>query len=115
MERQRRASPGDKRVDARSQPARGGILFAAHLVSSVPVISLSPGQRVRHSALGEGVIVAPPEQGYVRVFFPAGERQVSEDSLRPALGRSRVIAENAAPGERRARRAWLTWQAHALP
>ena len=26
-----------------------------------------------------------------------------------------MIAENAAPGERRARQAWLTWQAHALP
>ena len=59
-------------------------------------------------------MLRPPEQGYVRVFFPAGSDR-SPKTRYPALGRSRVIAENAAPGERRARRAWLTWQAHALP
>lgn len=79
------------------------------------MVSLSPGQRVQHAGFGEGVVLAPPAQGYVRVFFPGGERQVATDSLRPAISRSRLIAENAAPGERRARRAWLTWQAHALP
>lgn len=74
-----------------------------------------PGQRVFHSELGEGVIVAQASDHFVRVFFAVGERQVPLSSLSPALSRIDVMVRHAASGERRARRAWLAWQAHALP
>ena len=36
-------------------------------------------------------------------------------TLAPALGRSETVVASVEPGEARARRAWLHWQAHALP
>ncbi len=74
-----------------------------------------PGRRVIHAEYGEGVLVSAPVNGFARVFFPAGERQVPVVSLVPAVGRSERIVQSAAAGERRARRAWLAYQAHALP
>src|SRR5262249_13248913 len=76
---------------------------------------LNPGQRVRHAEHGDGVVVVAPSNGFVRVFFGAGERQVPVSALTPALGRTEQIVQNAAAGEKRARRAWLAYQAHALP
>jgi ERCC4-related helicase len=76
---------------------------------------LSPGQRVGHAEHGDGVVVSVPTNGFVRVFFPTGERQVPLSSLSMALGRTEQIIRNTAAGERRARRAWLSYQAHALP
>lgn len=77
--------------------------------------SLQPGQRIRHADFGEGVIVGAATSGFVRAFFGAGERQVPVASLSPALGRTERIVENVGSGERRNRRAWLGYQAHALP
>lgn len=74
-----------------------------------------PGQRVRHAEYGEGVTVAAASDGFTRVFFSTGERQVPVASLAPALGRSEQIIQNVGHGERRNRRAWLAYQAHALP
>ena len=74
-----------------------------------------PGQRVQHQEYGEGVIVSPSGDGFVRVFFSGGERQVPLSSLLAALGRSEQIIRNAASDQARARRAWLAYQAHALP
>lgn len=76
---------------------------------------LQPGQRVQHQEYGEGVVVSPSGDGFVRVFFGTGERQVPFSSLLVALGRSEQIIRNTASGEARARRAWLAYQAHALP
>lgn len=56
-----------------------------------------------------------PSSGFVRVFFQSGERQVPVSSLSLALGRTEQIAPNTAAGERRAMRAWLAYQAHAIP
>jgi superfamily II DNA or RNA helicase len=78
-------------------------------------IQLQPGQRVQHQEYGEGVVVSPSGDGFLRVFFGTGERQVPVSSLLVALGRSEQIIRNAAAGEARARRAWLAYQAHALP
>jgi len=61
------------------------------------------------------VTVAAASNGFTRVFFSTGERQVPVASLAPALGRSEQIIQNVGHGERRNRRAWLTYQAHALP
>lgn len=77
--------------------------------------ALQPGQRVSHAEFGEGVVVESPAGGFVRIFFGGGERQVPASALTPSVGRSEQITRNAAAGERRAKRAWLHYQAHALP
>jgi superfamily II DNA or RNA helicase len=84
-------------------------------MSDVNASLLQPGQRVQHQEYGEGVVVSPSGDGFVRVFFGTGERQVPFSSLLVALGRSEQIIRNTAAGEARARRAWLAYQAHALP
>lgn len=76
---------------------------------------LLPGRRVRHADFGEGVIVEPPADGFVRVFFTGGERRVPVAVLAASLGRSELVVRHAAGGEERSRRAWLAYQAHALP
>lgn len=76
---------------------------------------LQPGQRVQHAEFGEGVVVARSTNGYARVFFASGERQLPVAGLALAVGRSELIVRSAAAGERRARRAWLSYQAYALP
>ena len=73
------------------------------------------GARVSHPQFGAGVVVSAEAGGYVRVFFEVGERQVPVASLSVALGRAERIVASVAAGEARARRAWLCWQAHALP
>jgi superfamily II DNA or RNA helicase len=84
-------------------------------MSTESTTTLTPGQRVGHAEHGNGVIVSVPTNGFVRVFFPSGERQVPLSSLSVALGRTEQIIRNTAAGEHRARRAWLAYQAHALP
>jgi superfamily II DNA or RNA helicase len=76
---------------------------------------LRPGQRVGHAEHGNGVVVSLPTNGFVRVFFPTGERQVPLSSLSMALGRTEQVIRSAAAGEHRSIRAWLAYQAHALP
>lgn len=77
--------------------------------------ALQPGQRVQHAEFGEGVVVERPSDGFARIFFSADERQVPVAALSPSVSRSEQIARSAAAGERRARRAWLSYKAHALP
>ncbi len=77
--------------------------------------AFEPGQRVQHAELGEGIVVSSSSDGFIRVFFSSGERQVPVVALALAVGRSEQVVQNVAAGERRARRAWLAYQAHALP
>ena len=79
------------------------------------VSPLQPGQRVLHAEFGDGVIVSPSTNGYIRVFFPTGERQVPIAAVSVALARSEQIIQHVTAGEARARRAWLAYKAHALP
>lgn len=76
---------------------------------------LSPGSRVIHESFGEGVVVGTFTQGYVRVFFSSGERQVYEDSLRPAISRIDRIIKSVEGSEDRLNKAWLHYEAHAIP
>jgi len=76
---------------------------------------MKPGERVRHADLGEGVIISSPVGGFVKVFFPSGERQVPVSGLVSALSRSETIVFSAKGGTIRALRAWLCFQAHVLP
>jgi SNF2 family DNA or RNA helicase len=73
------------------------------------------GQRVVHPQFGEGVVVDAAADGYVRVFFPSGERQVFGASLQAATSRAEQIIANVAAGAERLRNAWLHLEAHALP
>jgi superfamily II DNA or RNA helicase len=77
--------------------------------------NMKPGERVRHADLGEGVVITAPVGGFVKVFFPSGERQVPIAGIIPALSRSEIIVFNAKGGINRALQAWLCFQAHALP
>jgi len=76
---------------------------------------LDPGQRVRHPEFGEGVVVALPRDGYVRAFFEGGERQVPVAAIQPLRSRAEEILASVAGGAERLRRAWLCYEAHALP
>jgi len=78
-------------------------------------IDFQPGQRVVHADFGEGVVVGIATDGYVRVFFPAGERQVHGDVLTPARSRIDRILANVDSGKDRLRDVWLHVEAHALP
>ncbi len=78
-------------------------------------IALSLGQRVNHPEYGNGVVVGEPSNGFTQVFFSSGERQVPVLSLSLAIGRTEEIAKFTAPGSERAKRAWLAYQAYALP
>ena len=77
--------------------------------------AFKPGERVRHGDLGEGVVIAPAVDGFIKVFFPTGERQIRVEGLGPALSRSEAVVLNAKGDSKRALRAWLCYQAHALP
>lgn len=77
--------------------------------------SFHPGQRVLHAEFGEGVVVQLAANGYVRAFFPSGERQVFGESLRPVTSRAEQIIAHVDGGAQRLRDAWLHVEAHALP
>lgn len=53
--------------------------------------------------------------GYVRAFFPGGERRVPLSALRLQQARAERILENVEGNPERLRKAWLAYQAHALP
>lgn len=76
---------------------------------------LSPGQRILHRELGSGVILEPPSDGYLRAFFGVGERRVPINSVQRELTRTERILSNVSSGQDRARQAWLSYEAHALP
>ena len=73
------------------------------------------GQRVVHSKFGEGIVVSSTPDGYIRVFFSIGERQIFQDAIAPAQTRTEQILANVAEGKERLRNAWLHVEAHALP
>lgn len=77
---------------------------------------LQPGQRVSHAEFGEGAVLVVGQDEFARVLFSGvGERQVPTASLAPSQTRAELVAGNVGIGERRQRRAWLSYQAHALP
>ena len=57
-------------------------------MSSESPATLLPGQRIQHAEFGEGVVVTQPTNGFVRVFFGGGERQVPVTGLMLALSRT---------------------------
>ena len=77
--------------------------------------ALTPGQRVTHAEFGDGVIIESARDGYARVFFPVGERQVPIAAIRVGLSPAEQILSGVAGTPERVRRAWLCYEAHALP
>ncbi len=74
-----------------------------------------PGARIRHAELGEGVVLAPARNDYLRVFFSVGERQVALAEVQPFQSRADRVVAGVASSEARRRTAWLVHEAHALP
>ena len=74
-----------------------------------------PGQRVRHTEFGEGVVVRPPRDGYLRVFFTDGERQVPMGTVDPLVPRAERVLSNVEGSASRLKRAWLACEAYSLP
>lgn len=77
-------------------------------------MQFNPGERVKHTEFGQGVIISLAES-YARVFFPSGEQQIPVSALSPILGYNETVVANAKGGNTRANEAWLSWQANALP
>lgn len=78
-------------------------------------LAFQPGERVTHHEFGQGVVLDPARDGYLRAFFSVGERRVPVASLRRELTRTERILRAVESGAERSRRAWLSYEAHALP
>jgi superfamily II DNA or RNA helicase len=74
-----------------------------------------PGERITHQEHGQGVVLDAAREGYLRAFFGVGERRVPVGSIRRALSRTERILRAVAGGAERSRKAWLSYEAHALP
>ena len=74
-----------------------------------------PGERITHSEFGQGVVLDAVREGYLRVFFGIGERRVPVSSIRREVSRTERILRAVSGGAERARKAWLSYEAHALP
>ena len=74
-----------------------------------------PGERIIHHEFGQGVGLDPVRDGYLRAFFGVGERRVPVGVVRRQLSRTERILRAVDGGADRARKAWLSYEAHALP
>ncbi|TDS78799.1 SNF2-related protein [Comamonas sp. JUb58] len=75
-----------------------------------------PGERITHTEFGPGVVLEPGHDGYLRAFFGVvGERRVPTSSIRRERTRTERILQSVAGGSDRAHKAWLSYEAHALP
>ena len=77
--------------------------------------SLVPGSRIRHAEFGEGVVLDTPADGWLRAFFPAGERRVPVAAVQAQRSRAERMLSAVEGSAERARTAWLSYEAHALP
>lgn len=76
---------------------------------------LQPGERITHPEFGQGVVLDPARDGYLRAFFSVGERRVPVAAVRLELSRTERILRSVEGTEDRARKAWLSYEAHVLP
>ena len=78
-------------------------------------VQFEPGQRIRHADFGEGVVIGTAHEGYLRAFFPDGERQVAARAVQSLVPWNERVLSCVEGGAERLRRAWLAREAHALP
>ncbi|WP_171230680.1 DEAD/DEAH box helicase [Ruegeria sp. HKCCA4008] len=74
-----------------------------------------PGERITHLEFGAGVVLEPPQNGYLRAFFSIGERRVPLASIQRELSRTERTLRSVEGTSERARLVWLSYEAHALP
>ena len=79
------------------------------------VIPFQPGDRITHHEFGQGVVLEAVREGYLRAFFGVGERRVPVGSVRREITRTERILRAVDCGANRSRKAWLSYEAHALP
>lgn len=80
-----------------------------------PTLPFLPGEKIIHPDLGQGVVLDPGHDGYLRAFFGVGERRVPLGSVQRERSRTERILSGVSNSVGRARRAWLSFEAHALP
>lgn len=80
-----------------------------------PMIQYQPGERITHNEFGQGVVLDPVRDGYLRAFFSVGERRVPVGSVRREITRTERVLRGVNGGAERMRKAWLSYEAHALP
>ena len=68
-------------------------------------IQFHPGERITHHEYGQGVVLDPARDGYLRAFFGVGERRVPVASLRRELTRTERILRAVDGGAERSRKA----------
>ena len=80
-------------------------------------LEISPGLKVSHPDLGEGVVVSREPSGYFNVFFRAhGERQVPAESLLRSTDRFDQIVQAMVPATQdKLEKLWLAIEAEELP
>jgi superfamily II DNA or RNA helicase len=78
-------------------------------------LQFQPGERITHHEYGQGVVLDLTRDGYLRAFFGIGERRVPVASLRREITRTERILRVVEGGSERSRKAWLSYEAHALP
>jgi SNF2 family DNA or RNA helicase len=79
------------------------------------IVHFKPGERITHQELGRGVVLDAVNDGYLRAFFGVGERRVPVGTVRREITRTERILRSLAGGIERSRKAWLSYEAHALP
>ncbi len=77
--------------------------------------AFKPGDRISHSEFGDGVVLEIAQDSYLRAFFGGGERRVPVDSIRRQLTRTERVLRSVDGGAVRAQKAWLSYEAYALP
>jgi superfamily II DNA or RNA helicase len=78
-------------------------------------IQFQPGERINHHEYGQGVVLDGARDGYLRAFFGVGERRVPATSVRREITRTERVLRAVEGGTERTRKAWLSYEAHALP
>lgn len=77
---------------------------------------LNVGQRIKHVEFGDGVVIEPLNEGFIRAFFAVGERQVPLESLRFSASRDERILQDISSGTpERLTRLNLVFESYALP
>jgi SNF2 family DNA or RNA helicase len=77
---------------------------------------LLPGQRITHSEFGQGVVLDVSQDNYIHAFFSSiGERRVPVHSIQQEFSRTERILSSVKDETNRARKAWLCYEAHAIP
>jgi len=74
-----------------------------------------PGQRVSHAEYGDGIVVQPEHDGFLRVFFAGTERDVPVSSLETRRDRADRILSGLAPSRDNLETIRLCVAAHSLP